>query len=58
MKGEIAYHQHQLFHLQAASELFDEIDQWTPEQMEFLKRAFATFDRMFDSAMEMVNVED
>lgn len=56
LKGEMAYHQHQLFHLQIAAELFEEIDTWTPEQIAFLKRALSTFDCMFDKAMDLLHV--
>jgi DNA-binding MarR family transcriptional regulator len=52
LKGEIAFHQHQLFHLQFASEFFNELEQWTPEQMVFLKRVFTVFNQLFDKALK------
>jgi DNA-binding MarR family transcriptional regulator len=54
VKGEMAYHQHQLFHLKFASDFFEEIDRWTPEQVEFLKHAFMALDRLLDDAIEYV----
>lgn len=52
IKGEIAFHQHQLFHLQFASDLFEELERWTPEQWAFLKHVFTVFNQLFDKALK------
>lgn len=52
-KGEIAFHQHTLFHLRFAKEFFDEFENMTPEQASFLINFLTKLDQLFDRAFEM-----
>ncbi len=57
VKGEIAYHQHQLFHLQIDAGFFEETEHWTPEQIKFLLHVFTRFNEMLDKAFELMKDE-
>ena len=52
IKGEIAFHQHELFHLQFSSKFFEEIEKWTPEEIAFLKNVLKSIFDLFEKALD------
>lgn len=57
MKGEIIFHQHQLFHLKHQADFMAEMATWTPEQMQFIKRVLAMFQRLVEGILKEVKIE-
>ena len=51
-KGEIAFHQHQLFHLQFAREFFDEFENMTQEHLSVLINFFTKLDHIMERALQ------
>jgi DNA-binding MarR family transcriptional regulator len=52
-KGEIAFHQHTLFHLQFAQEFFDAFETMPAEHIQAIIKFLATLDELFDRAFAM-----
>lgn len=54
MKGEIVFHQHQLFHLKYQADIGLEMSTWSEEQMQFAKHLLSMFQRLTDALMKDV----
>ena len=53
-KGEIAFHQHSLFHLQMAKEFFEKFEDMSPEKITTIVEFLEQFESLFDRALAMM----
>lgn len=52
-KGQIAFHQHTLLHLQLANEFFERFETLQPDELALIIEFLGTLDRLFDKAKEL-----
>ncbi|GAK58578.1 transcriptional regulator, MarR family [Candidatus Vecturithrix granuli] len=52
IKGQMAYHGHEMFHLKLHAELFEEFDRENPEHIEFLKRFLQVGEHLVDKYLQ------
>jgi DNA-binding MarR family transcriptional regulator len=57
-KGEIAFHQHSLFHLQAAKEFFEKFENMPPEKIAAVTEFLEDLDALFDKAREIMSQQE
>ncbi len=48
VKGQMAYHGHEMFHLKLHAELFEEFERENPDHIEFLKRFLQVGEQLID----------
>ena len=57
-KGEIAFHRHRLFHLQAAKEFFEKFENMPPENIAIITGFLEELESLFDRALAMMEARE
>lgn len=52
VKGQMAYHGHEMFHLKLHTELFEEFERENPDHIEFLKRFLQVGEQLIDKYLQ------